>query len=171
MLSSSFFHRFVFTFLFVFVAVFTSGIKAEAAEAVPSITAQELLNKVAQNQGKVVVVNIFASWCPPCRDEIPELVAIRKEFSEEQLVLIGVSLDKHMPGESKEAEPKALTSFVKEMGFNFPIFYAAQGLEMSLGITVIPQLFIYDKTGALAITYEGAMSKAELVAAINSLLK
>ncbi len=145
---------------------------ASAAKAeVTSITSKELLNLVATKDKKVVVVNIFASWCPPCRDEIPELVEIRKEFSEDELVIIGISLDKHMPKEQTNAMPKALADFMQEMGFNFPVFYAANGFEMDLGVTAIPQLLIYDQSGDMVLNNVGSLSKAELTEFINKLLK
>lgn len=139
-------------------------------EAVP-ITAHELLKRITAEKGKVVIVNVFASWCPPCREEIPGLIAIRNQFSDQELVLIGVSIDKAGTGEGKDKTPKALKKFMGEMSFNFPVYLAAPGFEATVGVTAVPQLLMYDRSGALVGNHKGLVNQDDLAEAIRTLLQ
>ena len=67
----------------------------------------ELLDELAANHGKVILVNFFAAFCGPCRREIPELIKMRKEIPEEDLLIIGIAIDQNI----READ-----SFVRSMG-------------------------------------------------------
>ena len=118
-----------------------------------------------------MVVNVFASWCPPCREEIPGLIAIRNQFSDQELVLIGVSIDKAGSGDGKDKTPKALSKFMGEMSFNFPVYLAAPGFEATVGVTAVPQLLMYDKSGALVGNHKGLVNQDDLAEAITTLLK
>ncbi len=144
---------------------------AIAAPAVPEMTAQDLVKKISESKGKVVVVNIFASWCPPCREEVPGLIAIRKKYSQDDVLILGVSVDEATeegkPGEAKVS--KALQAFMAEMSFNFPVFIGAEGFVREVGITAVPQLFVYDKKGKLALKHKGFASQEEVEEIINKL--
>ncbi len=128
---------------------------------VKPLDANALLKTINSHKGKVVVVNIFASWCPPCREEVPGLIAIRKVFTPEQLVIIGVSVDK---------VPKALYNFMEEMSFNYSVFLAEGQFEETVGVSAIPQLLIYNKSGDLVTNHKGLVEQEELTKAIKSLL-
>ena len=144
---------------------------AVAAPAVPEMTAQGLVKKISESKGKVVVVNIFASWCPPCREEVPGLIAIRNKFSQDDVVIIGVSVD-DATEEGKPGKPKvskALQAFMDEMSFNFPVFIGADGFVREVGITAVPQLFVYDKKGKLALKHKGFASQEEVEEIITKL--
>ena len=128
---------------------------------IPTITAEELLNRVAKDKGKVIVVNIFASWCPPCRDEIPGLVKLRRKFSEDQVVLLGISVDK---------EPKALANYMTEMRINYPVLLAKENFVQKVGVTAVPQLLIYNKEGELVINHRGLVDEEDLNKAVTEIL-
>lgn len=108
----------------------------------------------------MVVVNVFASWCPPCRKEVPGLVEVRKAFPESEVTLIGVSVDK---------TPKALYNFLDGMGINYPIYLAENKFEEAVGVTAVPLLLIYDKRGELVTTHEGYVEKEDLIEAIKKI--
>ena len=95
--------------------IMVDGAFAASAKSVPEIDAGGLLKRIADESGKVVVVNVFASWCPPCREEIPGLIKVRRAFSEKDLVIIGVSVDR---------EPKALANYMGEMKITYPVMLA-----------------------------------------------
>ncbi|MDR2604840.1 MAG: TlpA family protein disulfide reductase [Desulfovibrio sp.] len=131
-------------------------------EDVKRIDASGLINLVAAENGKVVVVNIFASWCPPCREEIPGLINLRKDFPADRVTFIGVSVDK---------EPKALYAYMGEMYINYPVLLAAGDFLQRTGVTAVPQLLVYDRKGDLQINHRGLVQESVLRSALNRLLK
>ncbi|MDL2207955.1 TlpA family protein disulfide reductase, partial [Desulfovibrio sp. OttesenSCG-928-M16] len=128
---------------------------------IASIDAGELLKQVSQEKGKIFIVNVFASWCPPCRDEIPGLVNVRRAFTEDQVKLLGVSVDK---------EPKALAAYMKELHINYPVKLAKGDFIQRVGVTAVPQLLIYNKQGELVINHRGLVDEADLKSAITEIL-
>lgn len=108
---------------------------------------------LAENKGKVVAVNFFASWCPPCREEIPGLINIRKSFGKDKLLLIGVSLDE---------DEKALKTFMKNMKFNYPITKSEQDLVEAAGVRGIPHLLVFDPKGEVAANESGFVQEDTL---------
>jgi len=141
----------------------TSALAASPASAgdIQSIDAGELLKRVSQEKGKVFVVNVFASWCPPCRDEIPGLVNVRRAFPEDQLQMLGVSVDK---------EPKALVAYMKELHINYPVMLAKGDFIQRVGVTAVPQLLIYNKKGELVVNHRGLVDEADLKNAVTEIL-
>ncbi|MDR1947144.1 MAG: redoxin family protein [Desulfovibrio sp.] len=144
-------------------------IAAQGASAAPvnledikGIDASGLINLIAVEKGKVVVVNIFASWCPPCREEIPGLVNLRKDFPADRVTFVGISVDK---------EPKALYAYMGEMHVNYPVLLAEGDFMQRTGVTAVPQLLVYDTKGDLQINHRGLVQEAALRTALNSLLE
>jgi len=114
-----------------------ASLSAEAAEF-ESLDLAQVKEIVAANKGKVVMINFWAVWCPPCREEIPGLINIRKSFPEDKLVLIGASLDEDMG---------ALRDYVKKTRFNYPIRLASRDLASAAGVSSIPHMLIFDSKG------------------------
>lgn len=137
---------------------FALGVTQAAAEDLPGVDAKELLARVTQAKGKVVVVNVFASWCPPCRDEIPGLVNVRRSLPDDQVLILGVSVDK---------EPKALTKYMKDLNINYPVLLARGDFIQRVGVTAVPQLLIYDRKGELVFNHRGLVDEADLRQAIT----
>ncbi len=147
--------------LCLFLGAFAQAGAGEIAPgSIQGIDAKGLVKLVAQAKNKVVVVNVFASWCPPCRKEVPGLVEVRKAFPESDVTLIGVSVDK---------TPKALYNFLDGMGINYPIYLAENKFEEAVGVTAVPLLLIYDKRGELVTTHEGYVEKEDLIEAIKKI--
>lgn len=131
-----------------------------SAKDIPSMDAGQLLAKVGAERGKLVIVNIFASWCPPCRDEIPGLINIRKEYKDSELVVLGVSVDKSI---------NDLVKYVNGMGINYPVFLAKGDFISRVGVTAVPQLLIYDQKGELVINHRGLVDEADLKKSIGEI--
>ena len=130
------------------------------AKDIPTMDAGELLAKVGKDRGKLVIVNIFASWCPPCRDEIPGLINVRKELKEDEVVVIGVSVDKSM---------NDLVKYVNGMGINYPVYHAKGDFISRVGVTAVPQLLIYDQKGELVVNHRGLVDEADLKKSIEEI--
>ena len=151
--------------LAVFVCLGAAGAFAAShpvdLEDIPSIDAGGLFKRITAEHGKVVVVNVFASWCPPCRDEIPGLVRVRRAFPEDRLVLLGVSVDK---------EPKALANYMGEMRMNYPVLLAKGDFIQRIRVQAVPQLLIYNQQGELVFSHLGLMDEADIRSRIDEIL-
>ncbi len=128
--------------------------------SIKGLDAKGLVKLIAGAKNKVVVVNVFASWCPPCRKEVPGLVEVRKAFPESEMLLLGVSVDK---------TPKALYTFLDGMGVNYPMYLAENKFEENVGVTAVPLLLIYDKRGELVTSHEGYVDKDDLIETIKKI--
>jgi peroxiredoxin len=95
--------------------------------------------QLSELKGKRVVLDFWATWCPPCRKEIPHFVQLRKETSADQLVIIGIS--------SEDAD--TLKSFVKKNGINYPIASADDFPSPYKDVTGIPTTFFIDRNGVI----------------------
>ncbi len=150
----------------VFSLCISTGILAFGASVADNISpmdSQKLLDYVAaEGKDKVVVVNVFASWCPPCQKEVPDLIEIRKKYPQDKMLLIGVSMDEKMD---------ALRKFIDKHSINYPVFLASGDFVPAFGVSYIPQLLVFDKSGELVINYTGLAEKKELVETIDAFLK
>ncbi len=129
------------------------GVAAEKSAVYPPLGLKELRSAVAGAKGKVVVVNAFASWCGPCREEMPGFIAVRQSFPEDKLLMLGVSLDEDM---------NALQQFAFKMKFNFPIYLGQRDFVQWAGISAIPHTLVYDKNGKLLVSEPGMVEEKEL---------
>lgn len=112
----------------------------QKADAISGISSEKVLDIVKANKGKLVFINFFATWCPPCREEIPELISIRKAYPADKVVIVGISLD---------SDRGKLESFAEAMNFNYPVYLAEPDVPALFGISSIPFNLLYDKTGKL----------------------
>ena len=119
--------------------------------------------KLADFKGKVVILDFWATWCPPCRKEIPGFIALQKKYAGKGVSVVGVSLD--------EGGAAAVKSFVKQNGMNYPVVLGDQQIAMAYGgITSIPTTFVIDKDGNVAAVHEGYTEQGEFEKEINQLL-
>jgi len=117
---------------------------------------------LAQYRGKVVLVNFWATWCPPCRKEFPSLGRVRKLFKPTQFEVLAVNV-----GE----EPDTVFSFAGNIAF--PVLYDRDARAMAAwGVRGLPTTFLVDRQGRPAYRATGGreFDDAEIVATIKSLL-
>jgi thiol-disulfide isomerase/thioredoxin len=137
--------------------------KTETANAVETLDAQGVQDIITKNRGKVILVNFWATWCPPCRAEIPELIKLRNNFSDDELVIIGVSVD-----QDRDALEKFMLTEVK---FNYPIYFAANDVGPSFRIQSIPRVMLYNPEGERVFDKEGSYPGAMFERYIKKMLK
>ncbi len=120
--------------------------------------------KLSDYKGKVVIIDFWATWCPPCRKGIPDLISIQKDFKDD-LVIIGISLD-------GEKTIKDVPGFVKSYGINYPIVYGDEKVVAAYGgIEGIPTAFIVDKEGNVVDQHVGLVPIETYVNKIKELIK
>lgn len=120
----------------------TSLYFAEDPEVVPPFAARDLSGQTVSTaalKGKVVIVNFWATWCGPCRQEIPEMIALQSQYKD-QLQIIGISED--------DAPPAQVAKFVAKSGINYPVIMSTDALEKEYGgIPALPTSFLVNKDG------------------------
>jgi thiol-disulfide isomerase/thioredoxin len=116
----------------------------------------------AEWQGKVVLLNFWATWCPPCREEIPILTMLAKKYKD-QVQIVGVSVD--------EASPDDVREFAKAFHMNYPIVMWSHELISEYGgVPALPTTFLINKEGRVVQKHEGLYPPAVYDAEIRSLL-
>lgn len=133
---------------------------ARAAESFSTLNLTGLSNLVAASKGKIVVLNFFATWCPPCRMEIPDLVAVRKEAAAKDVVIIGLSVDE---------DPDTLPPFLKKLKVDYPVFLAGEDLVQAFNISSIPHNVFYGPSGKVMLAGSGLMDKKTLLEIFGTL--
>lgn len=92
-------------------------------------------------EGKVIFLNFWATWCPPCRIEMPAMEKLWQKFKDEDFVILAVDL--------REAREK-VSSFIKENGYTFPVLLDSRGAVANIyGITAIPTTYLLDPRGRI----------------------
>lgn len=120
---------------------------------------------LGQWRGKVVVVNFWATWCVPCRIEMPEFVRAQSEFGGQGLQFVGIAVD----------QADKVEQFSKEFGLNYPSLiggFGAVELSKTLGNTIaaLPFTVIVDRKGRIAYTHLGLLKPDKLRAIVGKLL-
>ncbi len=110
--------------------------------------------KLSDLKGKVVFVNFWATWCPPCRREIPHFIELHEEFSDQGFEILGIAVD------SREFD--SVAPFVKKAGMNYPVMLDKKGVsQLYGGVSAIPTTFVVNRNGRIVSKIEGSRSKAE----------
>lgn len=114
--------------------------------------------------GKVVILDFWATWCGPCRMEIPGFIELQKRYADKGLVVVGVSLD-------QDGAP-VVKSFMDKTGINYPVVLGDETIVNAFGgVEGIPTTFIIDHDGQIIHKHVGYTDKAEFEAEIKPLLK
>jgi len=140
----------------------------DSANLILETTLPDLQGKnqsVSQWKGKVLVVNFWATWCEPCRREMPEFIELQDELRDQGLLFIGIALD----------QKSKVQQFSKEIGVNYPVLLG--GIEaMELAevagnrYAVLPFTVILNRNGEIAGTHVGRIARDKLEAILKPLL-
>jgi len=132
---------------------------------VPTMNGENI--KLSAYKGKVVVLDFWATWCPPCRDEIPQLVRIANQFRSKGVEVIGLHID-----DQGRSSPQQIRKFIQDFDISYTVGMASEDMFIAyLGReeTAIPQTLVFDRNGKVVahlIGYNDGHA-AKLDAAIN----
>ncbi len=136
------------------------------AGGAPDVMLQSLNGKmvrIADYEGKVILVDFWATWCPPCQEMVPQLSKLHENYASQGLVILGIALDREG---AKIVEP-----FVRKYEINYMILLGdMETAEAFGGISSIPTTFIIDREGRLVRKLPGYHSERELAAQIKKYL-
>jgi len=117
----------------------------------------------AELSGKVQVINFWATWCPPCVAEIPQLIELQKKYEKEGLVVVGVSVD--------QGGADLVKQFVADKKINYAVALVEPGLAEGFGnFEGIPTTFVVDRKGMIRLVHESYIDAEEFGKVIKPLL-
>ena len=120
---------------------------------------------LAGYRGQIVVMNLWASWCPPCRDEFPELVAAQKKHRDSGLLVLAVNQ------RDQELSTKAVEEFVKEFGVDFDVALDTRGrTRRSFRLVGLPTMVFVDAAGIIQGVHPGPITAAEFDNGLEAIL-
>lgn len=135
----------------------------------PDFTLKDLAGRqvrLSDFRGKVVFLNFWATWCPPCREEIPSMVRLNRIMDGKSFQMLAVSID--------EGGKDAVDNFLKNSGTMLPaLLDTNQSISKRYGTTGVPETFILDKKGVIVKKVVGGMdwSDPQVVAFFNEIMK
>lgn len=142
---------------------FSSEARSEIAPAWSLDDLQGKPVKLSDFKGKIVVLNFWATWCPPCVAEIPDFIEIEKEYRGKGVAVVGVSIDSLQPSE--------VAVFVKKAGINYPIVMSTDEVTTKYGADDgVPITLIIRPDGTIADKHLGIVTKDYLEGHIQKLL-
>jgi len=148
----------------------SGGVSAAKEKSMaPDITVTALDGKrlnLSELKGKVVLLNFWATWCPPCREEIPSLMKLDSAMAGKPFQMLAVSID--------EGGVPAIEAFYKSSGYKLPTYTDPDGLAVkAYGITGVPETFLIDKNGLLVKKIVGGMAwdSPDAIGFIEGLMK
>jgi thiol-disulfide isomerase/thioredoxin len=134
------------------VLLFSPALRADPA---PAWTLKDLDGNpvsLSDFKGKVVVLDLWATWCPPCRAEIPHFIELQNEWKDKGVTIVGMSLDSTGPAD--------VAKFAKDNGMNYPIVMGDGTTASAYGADQgIPTTVVIDKKGNIVATHLGLTDK------------
>ncbi len=122
----------------------------------PEFAAMDLngdIRNIKEWDGKLILLNFWASWCPPCKKEIPDFIELQKEYGDQGFQIIGIAID----------EEDAVRDYIKKVGMNYPSMVVQEdGITLAKrygnGIGALPYSVIINRDGEISYTIKGKLS-------------
>lgn len=137
-----------------------------AGKAAPDFTASSLDGRtihLSDLRGKAVLLNFWATWCEPCKIEMPWFVELQKEYGPDGLQVLGVAMD--------DASQEDIAKFAKNMGVNYPIVVGKEGIGSAYGgVPFLPETFYIGRDGKVIASAFGLKGRGEIEANVKKAL-
>lgn len=149
------------------VAVCPSAFAVSAGDPLPELqtpASQDVAVSQDTLRGKVVLVNFWASWCPPCRDELPELQKMHTAYQEQGFEVVGINID---------TQRENATEFIKRYNVTFPVLFdPQQSVIRQFGAKAMPTSYLVNREGVVQEVFYGysAQKRTRIEQAITALL-
>lgn len=118
--------------------------------------------KLSSLRGKVVLINVWATWCPPCRAEMPAIQSTYAQYREQGFVVLAVNL---------QEDPRTVTAFMQQYGLTFPALLDLDGgVSATYLARVLPSSYFVDKRGVIRAVYRGPMPRSVIGGTVAQLL-
>lgn len=135
----------------------SAGIQMKG-DVAPDFTLQSLEGKtvhLSDFRGKAVLLNFWATWCAPCKIEMPWFVELQKQYASDGLQIVGIAMD--------DASPKEIADFAKEMGVNYPVLIGKEAVGDAYGgVQFLPESFYIDRNGKVVDKAFGLKGRGEI---------
>ena len=133
---------------------------AQPAAAFTFVDSKGKTQSLKAYKGKWVLVNFWATWCPPCLEEIPDLIALYDDRKNRDLAVIGVAM--------QYQNPKTVLEFADSMFINYPVVLGTPKLADQVGpVRALPTSYLYNREGKLVAFRTGAITREEIETYIN----
>lgn len=135
-------------------------------DVVPAVTVNDLSGKkldLSSTRGKVLLINFWATWCAPCRHEIPDIARLYEKYRPQGLEVLGLVVDS---GTASDIQP-----YVGELGITYPVYLADDVRDQFYREPGVPMTILVNRKGVIVSKLLGMQSREELENAITPLLK
>ena len=111
--------------------------------------------KLSDYRGKAVLLNFWATWCPPCKVEMPWFVDLQKQYAKDGLVVLGVAMD--------DSEPAQIAKFASELGVNYTVLLGTDKVSDDYGdVQYLPTTFFIGRNGAIVDKLTGLLDRKDI---------
>ncbi len=118
--------------------------------------------KLSDLKGQVVLINVWATWCPPCRAEMPTIQAAYEQYADQGFTVLAVNLREN---------PRAVAAFMQQFGLTFPAPLDLDGqVSSAYRASVLPSSFFVDRKGVIRAVYRGPMPRSVIAGTVEQLL-
>jgi thiol-disulfide isomerase/thioredoxin len=132
--------------------------KSGVGDVAPDLTLKDLQGRdvsLASYKGHVVLLDFWATWCPPCMATVPELVNLGKKYKDRGLVVLAVSLDEG------SNIPAKLSAFSRDHAVNYTILLSNENVERMYNVSSIPTMYVIGKDGTIRNLHVGYMDNLQ----------
>ncbi|MBC8207560.1 MAG: TlpA family protein disulfide reductase [Desulfobulbaceae bacterium] len=153
--------------LFFFLSLVLLAVPVQAGTSMPSFSLADALTgssvKSDAFEGKTLLVTFFATWCPPCIQEIPTLISLQEELADENFSVLALSVD--------QAGPSVVAQLIRQRDINYPVLMAKGSTARDFGGVVgIPTSFLINSSGQVVKKYPGYVPHKILKKDIDSII-